>query len=97
MIGNGWKQFAKRLRTRKIYKNDENSKETPSVRQPRNEKPPNKQRQRLRNQSTPPKKKGYTRQQKRRRLRSKRKQQRPEKRSYTEYGRRHMRELTKKK
>ena len=39
----------------------------------------------------------YTRQQKRRRLRSKRKQQCPGKKSYTEYGRRHTRELTRKK
>ena len=47
--------------------------------------------------SIPPKKKVYTRQQKRRRLRSKREQQRPGKGSYTEYGRQHMRELTKMK
>ena len=60
-------------------------------------KPPNKQRKRLRSPSIPPKKKGYTRQQKRRRLRSKGKQQRHEKRSYTEYGKRHTRELTRKK
>ena len=60
-------------------------------------KAPNMQRQRLRNQSIPPKKKGYTRQQKRRQLRPKRKQQRPERISYTRYGRRHTRELTRKK
>ena len=48
-------------------------------------------------QSLPPKKKGCTRQQKSRWLRPKRKQQRLEKRSYTEDGRWHTRELTRKK